>query len=118
MAAIRSSVEWTQRDAPLILIDTETGHLYDKCERLNEFEGDPKFKELVASMTTGLDKSRIAQIVQRYFQYATFSHTWEGAEPLFHDVIHESIHKLAASPTMLKLTMFCATAREARLRWA
>ena len=118
MAAIRSSVEWTQRDAPLILIDTETGHLYDKCERLNEFEGDPKFKELVASMTTGLDKSRITQSVQHYFQYATFSHTWEGAEPLFHDVLHGSIHKLATSPTVLKLTMFCATVRKAGLRWA
>ena len=118
MAAIRNSVKRTQRDAPPILINAETGHLCDQHERLDEFEGDPKFKELVASMTTGLDKSRIAQIVQRYFQYATFSHTWEGAEPLFHDVIHESIHKLAASPTVLKLTMFCATVREAGLRWA
>ena len=118
MAAIRSSVKWTQRDAPPTLINTETGHLCDQNQRLDEFEGDPKFKELVASMTTGLDKSRITQTVQHYFRYATFSHTWEGAEPLFHDVLHESIHKLAASPTVLKLMKFCATVREAGLRWA
>ena len=118
MEAIRISVKRTQLDAPPVLINTETGHLCDQHQRSDEFEGDPKFKELVASMTTGLDKSRITQTVQHYFQYATFSHTWEGAEPLFHDVVHESIHKLAASPTVLKLTMFCATAREAGLRWA
>jgi len=116
-AAIRNIVEQTQRDAPLVLISTETGRLFDKRERMNGFEADPKFMELVASMTTRLDDSRIRHVVE-YFRYATFSHTWEGAEPLFHDVLHESVHKLAASPTVLKLVMFCAMVREAGLRWA
>ncbi|KAI9571739.1 hypothetical protein HD554DRAFT_1815308 [Boletus coccyginus] len=85
---------------------------------MDEFEADPKFMELVASMTTKLDNSRIRQVAQEYFRYATFSHTWEGAEPLFHDVLHGSVHKLAESPTVLKLVMFCSTVREAGFRWA
>ena len=118
MAAIRSSVKQTQRAAPLVLISTETGRLCDKNERLIEFEGDLKFKELVASMTTVIDDSRITQTVQQYFQYATFSHTWEGAEPLFNNVLHGSIHQLEASPTVFKLMMFSMVARDAGLRWA
>ncbi|KAH0826106.1 hypothetical protein J3R83DRAFT_5865, partial [Lanmaoa asiatica] len=116
--SIHSSVKRIQRDAPLVLINTETGRLYDKHERMDEFEADPKFKELVASTMTSLDRSRIRQTVREYFRYATFSHTWEGAEPLFHDVLRESVRKLAASPTVLKLATFCMTAREAGLRWA
>ncbi|KAH0829008.1 hypothetical protein J3R83DRAFT_2460, partial [Lanmaoa asiatica] len=118
VTAIRSSVKRTQRDAPLVLINTETGCLCDKHKRVDEFEADPKFKGLVSSMTTALDDSRITQTVQGYFRYATFSHTWEGAEPLFHDVLHKPVHELAASPTVWKLVMFCTTVREAGLRWA
>ena len=101
-AAIRNIVEQTQRDAPFVLT----------------FETDPKIMELVASMTTRLDDSRIWHVVQGYLRYATFSHTWEGAEPLFHDVLHESVHKLAALSTVLKLVMFYMMVREAELRWA
>ncbi|KAI9573369.1 hypothetical protein HD554DRAFT_2310612 [Boletus coccyginus] len=117
-AAIRSAVERTQQDAPLVLINTETGRMCHARERMDEFEDDPKFTELVASMTTRLDHSRIQKVVEEYFRYATFSHTWEGAELLFHDVLHESVHKLAASSAALKLVMFCTTVREAGLRWA
>ncbi|KAG8217956.1 hypothetical protein J3R82DRAFT_6127 [Butyriboletus roseoflavus] len=118
MAAIRNSVKRTQRDAPLVLISTGTGRLCDKHERLNEFEGDPIFKELVASMTTRLDDFRITQTVRQFFRYGTFSHTWEGAEPLFNDVLHDSVNQLAASPPVLKLMMFCMMVRDAGLRWA
>ncbi|KAI9571736.1 hypothetical protein HD554DRAFT_2312047 [Boletus coccyginus] len=117
-AAIRSAVQRAQRDAPLVLVNTETGRLCDQRERMDEFEADPKFMELVASMTTKLDNSRIRQVAQEYSRYATFSHTWEGAEPLFHDVLHGSVHKLAESQTVLKLVMFCSTVREAGFRWA
>ncbi|KAI9571763.1 hypothetical protein HD554DRAFT_2016457, partial [Boletus coccyginus] len=116
--AIRNVVKQTQRNTPLVVINTKTGRLCDQGERMNEFEVDPKFVELVASMTTGLDYSRIEDVVQEYFRYATFSHTWEGAEPLFHDVLHGSVHKLAESPTVLKLVMFCTTVREAGFYWA
>ncbi|KAI9571582.1 hypothetical protein HD554DRAFT_2036527 [Boletus coccyginus] len=115
-AAIRSAVKRTQRDAPLVQINTGTGQVCDQRERVDEFEADPKFVELVASMTTRLDHSRIRQVVQEYFRYATFSHTWQGAEPLFHDVLHGSVHKLAESPTVLKLVMLCTTVQEAGFR--
>ncbi|KAI9571578.1 hypothetical protein HD554DRAFT_2036523 [Boletus coccyginus] len=55
--AIRSTVKRAQRDAPLVVINTKTGRLYDKRERMDEFEADPKFVELVASTTTRLDHS-------------------------------------------------------------
>ncbi|KAI9571085.1 hypothetical protein HD554DRAFT_2214537, partial [Boletus coccyginus] len=116
-AAIRIAVKRAQRDAPLVVINTKTGRLCDQPERMNTFETDPKFVELVASMTR-LDHSRIREVVQEYFRYATFSHTWEGAEPLFHDVLHGSVHKLAESSTVLKLVMFCTTVREAGFLWA
>ena len=90
---IRNTVRVTQQDAPLVLIDMETGHLFDKSERADKFEADPKFAELVASMTR-FDKSCIQEVVREYFRYATFSHTWEGAEPLFHEVLLVSVYKL------------------------
>jgi len=82
------------------------------------FEADPKLAELVASMATRLDHSRIREVVQGYLRYATPSHTWEGAEPLFHDVLHGPGHKLAESSTVLKLVMFCTTVLEAGFHWA
>ncbi|KAI9456171.1 hypothetical protein HD554DRAFT_213938 [Boletus coccyginus] len=116
--AIHNAVKRTQRDAPLVVINTKTGRLCDQRERMHAFESDPKFLELAASMTTRLDHSRIQEVVQEYFRYATFSHTWEGAEPLFNDVLHGSVHKLAESCTVLKLVMFCATVRDAGFHWA
>ena len=118
MATIRDCVKKVQRKTPLVLINTKTGRLCDEHKRLDEFEADSKFKELVSSMTTKLDHSCIMQTVEEYFRYATFSHTWEGAEPLFHDVLREPVQTLGASPTVSKLAMFCMTAREAGLRWA
>ena len=117
-AAIRSSTKQTQRDFPLVLIDTKNGHLCDEQERIRVFEADPKFKQLVSSMVSEIDNASINQAVQEYFRYATFSHTWEGDEPLFHDVLHESVHNLAGSPKMMKLLMFCTIVREAGFRWA
>ena len=116
--AIRGAVKRTLRDAPLVVINTETGRLCDQRECMDEFEADSKFTELVASTVTRLDHSHIREVVQEYFRYATFSHTWEGAEPLFHDVLYGSVNKLAESSTVLKLVMFCTTVQEAGFRWA
>ena len=52
MVAIRSAVKRTQWDTPLVLIDTETGRLCDEHERMNQFEADPKFMELVAHQSS------------------------------------------------------------------
>lgn len=118
MAAIHCSAKEIQRDFPLILIDTKNGHLCDEQERIRMFEADTKFKELVSSMGSQFDNVAIDQTVQEFFRYATFSHTWEGDEPLYHDILQGSIHDLAGSPKLMKLLMFCAVVREAGFRWA
>lgn len=118
MAAIHSSAKQIQRDFPLILIDTKNGHLCDEQERARVFEADAKFKELVSSMVLQIDHAAINQALQEYFRYATFSHTWDGDEPLYHDILHESIHDHTGSPKLTKLLMFCTVVREAGFRWA
>lgn len=118
MAAIRNSAKHIQRDFPLVLIDTKNGHLCDEQERIHVFEADTKFKQLVSSMVLQIDDAAIAQGVQEYFKYATFSHTWEIDEPLYHDIMHGSIQDLAGSPKLMKLLMFCTIVREAGFRWA
>ena len=118
IAAIRSLAKQFQRDFPLVLIDTKNGHLCDDEERIRVFEADPKFKQLVSSMVLKIDDNGINQVVQEYFRYATFSHTWEGDEPLFQDIVQKSVHDLAESPKMVKLLMFCKIVQEAGFRWA
>ncbi|KAG8214921.1 hypothetical protein J3R82DRAFT_10108 [Butyriboletus roseoflavus] len=118
IAAIHSFSKQIQRDFPLILIDTENGRLCDEQERVHAFEADPKFKQLVSSIVLRVDNAGIDQAVREFFRYATFSHTWEGDEPLYHDMLHESIHDLAGSPKIRKLLMFCTIVREAGFRWA
>ncbi|KAF8123255.1 hypothetical protein EV363DRAFT_1356699 [Boletus edulis] len=118
IAAIISSAKHIQRDFPLILIDTKDGHLCDEQERMRVFEEDAKFKQLVSSMVLQFDLAAINQAVQEFFRYATFSHTWDGDEPLYHDILHGSIHDLAGSPKLMKLLMFCTIVREAGFRWA
>ncbi|KAH0832421.1 hypothetical protein J3R83DRAFT_13461, partial [Lanmaoa asiatica] len=118
IAAIHSFAKHTQREFPLVLIDTKNGHLCDEQERIRMFEVDPKFKQLVSSMVSQIDNTGIDQIVREYFRYATFSHTWEGDEPLYHDILHESVHNLAGSPQVMKLLMFCKIVWEAGFRWA
>jgi hypothetical protein len=115
---IHSFSKHVQRDFPLILIDTKNGHLCDEQERIRVFEADPKFKQLVSSMVSQIDNPGINQAVQEYFRYATFSHTWEGDEPLYHDILHGSVHDLAGSPKIMKLLMFCTIVLEAGFHWA
>lgn len=118
MAAIHSFAKHIQRDFPLILIDAESGHLCDEQERVRAFEADPKFQQLVSSMVLQIDNAAIDQAVREFFRYATFSHTWDGDEPLYQDILHESVHDLAGSPKSMKLLMFCSIVREAGFRWA
>ena len=107
------------RMCPIVLIDVTTGRLCDGQERTRIFKAEPPFKELVSSMTARVDDARILQVVSRYFQYVTFSHTWEGKEPSFQDVhLVGSVWKLAPSPLNDKLRKFCETVREDGFRWA
>ena len=69
-------------------------------------------------MVLQIDHTSINRAVQDYFRYATFSHTWEGDEPLYHDLLLGSVHDLAGSPKIMKLLMFCTIVRDAGFRWA
>ena len=101
-----------------MLINTTTGHLCNKSEQAAAFELLPVFTDLILSMTTEIDHTRIKQEVADYYRYATFSHKWENNEPLFEKVIHIVVYDLEESSTHDKLQMFCKIVREAGFQWA
>ena len=102
-----------------MLINTHSGRLLDKSGQSSSFESQPIFHELVASMTTDIDRARIEREVGQYYRYAMFSHKWEDNEPLFEKVIHILVYDLdKESLTHEKLIMFCKAVREAGLHWA
>ena len=102
-----------------MLINTHSGRLLDKSGQSSSFESQPIFHELVASMTTDIDRARIEREVGQYYRYAMFSHKWEDNEPLFEKVIHIVVYDLdKESLTHEKLIMFCKAVREAGLHWA
>ena len=82
------------------------------------FESLPICKELISSMTTHLNLSRIRHVVQQYFQYVVLSHRWEENEPLFQEVIQIAVYDLGDSPTHDKLQTYCKIARNAGFHWA
>ena len=101
-----------------MLVDTHSGRLCDKTEQAAAFESTPLFAELVFSATTNVDHARIEQVVEEFYRYATFSHTWQDNEPLFEKVIKIVVYDLEAFPTHEKLQMFCRIAREEGFNWA
>lgn len=104
---------------PLVLIDVMTGRLCDGPERARVFKSELAFKELVSSMTMGINHADILQEVSKYFQYVMLSHVWEGKEPTFQDVnVVQSIWKLDPSPTNDKLRKFSELVRDDGYRWA
>ncbi|KAF8547412.1 hypothetical protein OG21DRAFT_1571975, partial [Imleria badia] len=117
-AAIRAAIQNAIHDSPLVLINTDTGHLLDKSGQAFSFESQPIFGELISSMTTHVDQARIELEVAEYYRYATFSHKWEENEPLFEKVVHIVVYDLEESFTHSKLKMFCKIVREAGYHWA
>ena len=117
-ATIRGIVQQTIRHSPRVLINTTTGRLHNRAEQASAFESLPIFKELVSSMTTRTDSVWIEREVQQYFRYVMLSHTWEGDEPLFQQVIGISVYDLAKSRTHDKLKTFCEIVRDAGFNWA
>ena len=104
---------------PLVLIDVKNGCLCDDLGRSHTFESEVQFKELVSSMTEGLDNRRIQRVVEEYFQYVALSHVWKGNEPSFQDVHRVgSVWKLASSPPNEKLRKFCEVVARDGYRWA
>ena len=116
-AKIHKIVRKTIRDSPLKLIDTSTGKIYGRDERIVMFESSVICKELISS-TTRISRSRIKRIVQEYFQYVVLSHKWEENEPRFQDMVHIAVYDLGDSPTHDKLQTYCKIAQKAGFQWA
>ncbi|KAF8550473.1 hypothetical protein OG21DRAFT_1446572 [Imleria badia] len=118
-SAIESVVREVSKICPIVLIDIESGRLCDGPKRLHIFRLESQFKELVSSMTEQLDDERILRVVEKYFQYVTFSHVWVGEEPSFQDVNSVgSVWDLDSSPLNEKLKKFCEMVRKDGYRWA
>ncbi|KAF8555339.1 WD40 repeat-like protein [Imleria badia] len=115
---IRRVIDETIRNMPRVLIDTATGHLYDKKRQAEAFEALPIYNELVSSMTTELDRARIWREVKEFYRYVMLSHRWEYDEPLLQKVEKISIYELKASPANIKLQRFCSLARSRGFHWA
>ena len=111
-------VQQTLRHSPRVLINTTTGRLYNRAEQASAFEALPIFNELVSSMTTRIDSTRIKREVRRYFRYVMLSHKWEEDEPLFQQVVHIAVYDLDKSPTHDKLRTFCEIVLAAGFDWA
>ncbi|KAN0087823.1 hypothetical protein V8E55_006444 [Tylopilus felleus] len=117
-ATIQKIVQKIIPHLPRVLINVETGHLYDRAAHAALFESSPIFKELVSSMTIRKDYVRIKREVRQYFRYVMFSHKWEDNEPLFQKVVHMSVYDLEQSPTHDKLKTFCKIAQGGGFNWA
>ena len=104
---IREVIEEAIRHMPRVLIDTETGCLYDKARQAAAFEALPVYDELRSSMTTRLDLGRIQEEVKEFYRYVMFSHRWEHGEPLFQRVENISVYDLEVSSPNIKIQMFC-----------
>ncbi|KAH7905814.1 hypothetical protein BJ138DRAFT_1164011 [Hygrophoropsis aurantiaca] len=117
--AIQRAIDQSFQNFPLRLIETTTGHLCDRDERINTFKATPHCNKLISSMTTGatFDHERIAEVVKNYFQYAMLSHRWEGNEPLLSVVRNKSVYDLESLYPVTKLQRFCQTARDAGYNW-
>jgi tetratricopeptide (TPR) repeat protein len=107
-------------NTPTRLLDTSTGRLYDKEAQTNAFKASTEYKELLSSSTkhADLQTERIQKVVARYFGYVMLSHTWEGKEPLLHDIQGKSVYELNPVDGIRKLQRFCETARDGGYRWA
>ncbi|KAN0091542.1 hypothetical protein V8E55_005108 [Tylopilus felleus] len=105
---------------PRVLIDTETGRLYDKTQQAAAFEELPMYNELRSSMiqTTQLDRARIRREVKEFYRYVMLSHKWQSHEPTFQRVENTSVYDLPASPTFSKLQNFCKLVEALQFKWA
>ena len=114
---IHEVVEETIRHMPRVLIDTETGRLYDKTGQAAVFEVLPVYDELRSSMTIKVDLGRIQEEVKGFYRYVMFSHRWEYGEPLLQRVENISVYDLEASFANIKLQMFCRLTKALGFHW-
>ena len=116
-STIREAIEETIRHMPRVLIDTETGRLYDKTGQAAAFEALPVYDELRSSMTTERDLERIQREVKEFYRYVMLSHRWDYDEPLFQRVENISVYDLEASFANIKLQTFCRLAGTLGFHW-
>ncbi|KAN0091537.1 hypothetical protein V8E55_005103, partial [Tylopilus felleus] len=117
---VQKVVEKTIGHMPRVLIDTETGRLYDKTQQAAAFEELPMYNELRSSMiqTTQLDRAPIRREVKEFYRYVMLSHKWQSHEPTFQTVENMSVYDLPASPTFSKLQKFCKLVEALQFKWA
>ncbi|KAI5996844.1 hypothetical protein F5J12DRAFT_346351 [Pisolithus orientalis] len=121
IATIDLVVHGILRNCPLVVIDVNTGCLCDGPERMCLFKAHPLFKELVSSMTRGVENEPVLRVVSSFFEYVMLSHVWQGLnEPSFQDIKVEfkSVWDLPDTPLNEKLRNFCQETRRLGYRWA
>ncbi|KAG1790602.1 uncharacterized protein HD556DRAFT_1488069 [Suillus plorans] len=120
--AIRRVIDARLDNAPLRVLDTNTGLLCDREMQIGAFKISAQYKELVSSTITHADLhiEHIEEVVKRYLLYAMLSHRWEGKEPLLQDIQGKCVYDsdLDSVGGMTKLRSFCKTARDAGYNWA
>ncbi|KAN0091421.1 hypothetical protein V8E55_004987 [Tylopilus felleus] len=117
---VQKVVEKTIRHMPRVLIDTDTGRLYDKTQQAAAFEELPMYNVLRSSMIqiAQLDRARIQREVKAFYRYVMLSHKWQSHEATFQTVENISVYDLPASPTFSKLRNFCKLVEALQFKWA
>jgi len=117
---VRKAFDAQMEDTPLRLLDTSTGRLCDRKAQLNAFQMCPEYNELLSFIFKdgNFRMQHIQDLVVTFFSCAMLSHTWEGKEPLLHEIQDQDIYKLSPVDGIVKLQSFCKIARDAGFRWA
>ncbi|KAG1774403.1 heterokaryon incompatibility protein-domain-containing protein [Suillus placidus] len=109
-------------NAPLRVLNTTTGLLYNREAQKRAFKMSIEYKELVSStiMHPGLHMKRIEEVAMTYLRYAMLSHRWDEKEPELQDIQGKGVYdsELDMVSGMSKLRSFCKTARDAGCNWA
>ncbi|KIK45249.1 hypothetical protein CY34DRAFT_801873 [Suillus luteus UH-Slu-Lm8-n1] len=118
--AIQRIVHAHLENAPLRLINTITGNLYDRQAQIDTFVKSTEYKEILSSslLHRPLQTGPIRETVVKYFSWAMLSHRWETKEPRLHEIQHKNVYTLRPVGTVVKLQKFCKIARDAGHCWA
>jgi hypothetical protein len=118
--AIRKVFYTQLDDAPLRLLDTTSGLLFDREAQICAFKLSTEYKGLLSLIVKHADirTERIKEVVTLYFRCVMLTHMWQGKEPLLHDIKDKVVYELNPVDGIVKLQSFCKTARDTGYRWA
>ncbi|KAG0699364.1 hypothetical protein DFH29DRAFT_833817 [Suillus ampliporus] len=118
--AIRKVIDVQLNNAPLRLLNTDTGLLCNRDAQISAFKESNEYNELLLSIMKhpDLPAECHAEAVATYFRCALLSHRWEGTEPRLHDIKDKDVYELKGVGDLVKLQSFCKLACEAEYRWA